>query len=1125
MMGVLSGGYRRGVEVSGKVVKSGMDRRQRSRPHPGDGGRLLPDLKVCLTAILTILFVLTLIPSVQAQSPVSTKQLFQAVEVNDIGAVKKAIAAGADLNARDVTGMTAADLAVDKGHFIIAHYLLSERSARKSAKRKTTTLKALDLTRRATTKKSAVKTTSPAKPPVTKTTARKRAPKKPTTRRTELAKSDRFEMPPRKPQVPIVGEVAVATGPGVDQPDGSEPPESSETEMPRLAKVEKRKVKKASGKNTLGPVGSFFQSLVDLVTPDDPASPATQNPPTRTADSRDEDDPDKHLARELEEEVQQSGDELMQPEIIETVEITDDMPLPEVVDTEAQDDLPLPEDTETENRDEESLLENLVEDDPPELSDDDEKTSADRTFDRIKNLLSPDNPKEDEFGLPIIDDPAPSDSAVDSVLDQLADEPNLDDPAGPETGPERDVITAEDQGQPRTRASEAMRNRLKRLGDALSRDVQVDTNAILDAGRRKYAHDVPREPTEPTAKRSDIATDKMMTEGRKLKPRKTPAGRFNERLEKIREMENTREDDYGLPTKKAGDKKSEMAKPTEAEQGPSTVDRMIGFFTGKQRKPVIDQENEVRIKVPPAYRKAPDTGKDIVADPDQSDIANLDAFDKEDETRPVVKPDPAQVRGNIPPEFLERLSVLFNEEGQALEQGWTAQARVGEGMPTEGEEPEAPEETAWTTTAKLNVGEGRPMAVIKVLKSEVPADEVEVLEAPDGSSGKRQMMAKAPYSDPLKSPQTKKETRQKAFFSRLTKLFQPKDRDNLPRESLLLEQDEKLSTIHDALKADVKVASRTLDEVRTYWPITELTKADSPPVPERNPNALTRTSLSGVVLTLGESVNLDNTFPPGNQGKDSRNQCVKKNRGTTLFCMEPVDWPDDLKSTFQVATILYTGPMAIARFDQGSATRLHSLFNSEDFEKVSAYYQKRFGEPTEILKRSIAPLAQPRQDNPTISWRDRDPETNAISILEIRKFDDTRGGFPDTKRGAVMLYFVNSPVIFPQVSAHELMQLKRVAKATETEAELAPEPNVNDAPASSEVAPDELFGAPADPDSEAMPADPVLDSLTDDTATPSLDELLKDAEEPMSDNILDQLTTDNPNDLLENLPGEKPVIN
>ena len=50
---------------------------------------------------------------------------------------------------------------------------------------------------------------------------------------------------------------------------------------------------------------------------------------------------------------------------------------------------------------------------------------------------------------------------------------------------------------------------------------------------------------------------------------------------------------------------------------------------------------------------------------------------------------------------------------------------------------------------------------------------------------------------------------------------------------------------------------------------------------------------------------------------------------------------------------------------------------------------------------------------------------SVITVLEIRKFDDSRGGFPDTNRGAVMLYLANSPPILPQVSSHELMRISR----------------------------------------------------------------------------------------------------
>lgn len=214
---------------------------------------------------------------------------------------------------------------------------------------------------------------------------------------------------------------------------------------------------------------------------------------------------------------------------------------------------------------------------------------------------------------------------------------------------------------------------------------------------------------------------------------------------------------------------------------------------------------------------------------------------------------------------------------------------------------------------------------------------------------------------------------------------------------------------------------------QSQWSVTEVDPASAPPgVPPRpRPGALTRTSLQDVVLSIGESVTLENTLPPQQDGLDPTNECIKKNRGTTLFCVESVDWPADLRQAFSVPTILYTGPMAITRYDQGLPSRFHALFDANEFEDVVAYFQARYGEPTEIWKRSIAPLAQPRMDNPTVTWRSRSSRDNVISVLEIRKFDDTRGGFPDTTRGAVMLYHHNAASIFPQVSSHELMRLRR----------------------------------------------------------------------------------------------------
>ncbi|MSP81037.1 MAG: hypothetical protein EXR02_08280 [Rhodospirillales bacterium] len=191
----------------------------------------------------------------------------------------------------------------------------------------------------------------------------------------------------------------------------------------------------------------------------------------------------------------------------------------------------------------------------------------------------------------------------------------------------------------------------------------------------------------------------------------------------------------------------------------------------------------------------------------------------------------------------------------------------------------------------------------------------------------------------------------------------------------------------------------------------------APPVPETVP--------SGLGFMLGRSLNLDKPAPPRGEVQETGRSCIDKSRGQVVFCVEVANWPQAMETDFTVNTILYTGQQAVVRYDRGQATRMQTLFPSESFDRVVAYYAGLYGPPAEYWTRSIAPLASARHENPTRVWRARNPKTGQIATLEIRKFDDTRGGFPDTRRGTVMLYYQDTPPIFPQVSALELMRLKR----------------------------------------------------------------------------------------------------
>ncbi len=174
---------------------------------------------------------------------------------------------------------------------------------------------------------------------------------------------------------------------------------------------------------------------------------------------------------------------------------------------------------------------------------------------------------------------------------------------------------------------------------------------------------------------------------------------------------------------------------------------------------------------------------------------------------------------------------------------------------------------------------------------------------------------------------------------------------------------------------------------------------------------------------MGRSVILGKAPPVNADQAKSKKACIDKRRGVILFCIERIDWPTELESTMQVDTVMYQGLNAIVRYDNGVATRFHALFPSESFDAIVTYYIRRLGDPMNIWRRTISPLAAPVRENPTVSWQALNPLTQTTSILEIRRFDDTRGGFPDEKRGAVMLYSAQSGPIFPQVSAFELMRL------------------------------------------------------------------------------------------------------
>ena len=760
----LNGGRRYKVSSPGGSLR---------RNSGGPGTFLLRGFAVALILALSSIAATT---PVSAQLSDATQRLFRAVEVNDMSEVRSAMAAGADITAKNPAGKTAADIAVDKGHFIIAHFLLSERRSSKTAKtesdRKPVRLKPVPKPPRKAVAKARPRPTAPTAEAKARPGVRKSIdlpPAKPI-RLAKRKKSERFQLAPRKPTPPsqpvaeITDEVAVATAPGVDKPDGRDPLRTGALRPPEGEDAEEVAVENGAEpggteKKSLGAVGDFFKSLVDLVTPSDEVrppkrTPAVPPPPLETAvaarpqskdgdrdaatpeadiPADDEDGPDEMAA--LDEETLEDGDlpaaaDEDQPLSDDGIEMTIEEPEVEGLPDEALEDRPF----------EETVLEDADREDFPGGEEDTSTTS--RTLDRLRGLISDEEP-EDENGLPVVALPEPSDlppvigrrdEAAESVLRELAEQERgrtelprgefLDDPPTGTDEPRTAALDVPEASLPRPMASEALRNRLRRLREAVSRDVTVDPDAVL-MRRRSITRDpavtppdaAPPAATEP---RSDVLAEQALDRTRRLAPRRTPSGRFNDRLAEIRRMEKSQEDSHGIPVEDSETKAADEtgAQPTEEK---SLIDRVAGFFTDED-KPT---EVPIETKDVPDYRAAPSTGAIPEAPEDEPEIENLDAFDQPDETKP-------QVPGKLPPAFLDRLASLFNEEEEKLVEGWTAQVKPSETAPR----PPANVGAAaspWTTTVEKNMGEGQDPVVVQVAETPViPPEqaegEVEVIE-------------------------------------------------------------------------------------------------------------------------------------------------------------------------------------------------------------------------------------------------------------------------------------------------------------------------------------------------------------------------------------------------------------
>lgn len=173
-------------------------------------------------------------------------------------------------------------------------------------------------------------------------------------------------------------------------------------------------------------------------------------------------------------------------------------------------------------------------------------------------------------------------------------------------------------------------------------------------------------------------------------------------------------------------------------------------------------------------------------------------------------------------------------------------------------------------------------------------------------------------------------------------------------------------------------------------------------------------------LKMGKSMTIGASFA------GTKRTCIGKQNGHVLFCSQSMTWPEHLGAYFETHSDTYRGTQAIVRYDGKKLTHAHALFLKAGLKDVVSYFDALYGPPIETFNRIVVPFEGRPMDNPTFVWRRNNPVgvSPQSTVLEIRGFDDSRGGFPDMDHGVVRLYGGGSLPIFPWVSPREMMLAK-----------------------------------------------------------------------------------------------------
>jgi hypothetical protein len=153
--------------------------------------------------------------------------------------------------------------------------------------------------------------------------------------------------------------------------------------------------------------------------------------------------------------------------------------------------------------------------------------------------------------------------------------------------------------------------------------------------------------------------------------------------------------------------------------------------------------------------------------------------------------------------------------------------------------------------------------------------------------------------------------------------------------------------------------------------------------------------------------------------------CVNKPAWRSSFCIEKIDWPEEISGSFGNPSYYAGGGRAIVRYDGDRATQYHVLFPKEAFAKLAQYFKRKLGPPSESPEIWTAMLGEPRRFNKTFRWRAPTKSGNGYLMIEMREIDDLRWSAPpDVHHGVIRLHREGARPVFELLTTADLLLMQ-----------------------------------------------------------------------------------------------------